>query len=152
MLERMILRRMMRLFEENHILADQMTAYRPLKGPQENLLDLCSDVEEAITEKGHVLAVFFDVSGAYDKLRYETIVDLLNTIGLSPQCGFYKAILTHLSGRSLRLKCGEHKTRMFNIPNQGVSQGAVLSPILFAACSARLRKHLPKGFQLSLIF
>lgn len=35
------------------------------------------------------------------------------------------------------------------LPNHGVSQGAVLSPIIFAACTKYLRRHLPVGYNLS---
>jgi len=149
LLERMFLRRLMVVLEEKCYLTDEMSAYRPLRSPQDNILDFWTDVEEALAGGDHVVAVFFDVSGAYNKLRHSVIEDTLRDLGIHSSCGFYKACISHLTDRTIRMKCDTVVTDTRAIPNHGASQGAVLSLILFAASTKRLRRHLPRGFMLS---
>jgi len=44
-LERMCLRRLQCLIEEKRIFTDEMAAYRPLRSPQDCILEICTDVE-----------------------------------------------------------------------------------------------------------
>lgn len=145
----MFLRRLLYVLEDFGILSDEMSAYRPLRSPQDNILDLCVDIEECKKTGGHVTAVFFDVSGAYNKLKHDVIEELFDTVRMSRDSGFRRAIMSLLTDRSIVLSCGTEKTKPHTLENRGVSQGGVLSPIIFAACTARLRRHIPPGVMLS---
>lgn len=149
MMERMLLRRLMVVLEHSGTFTDEMTAYRPLRSPQDNLLDICSDIQHALAKDEHIVAVFFDVSGAYNRLRHEIIGNMLKSAGIPPKSSFFKVIMSHLRDRKIRMRCGDTVTEEIMIPNHGVSQGGVLSPALFVACTKRLREKLPAGFNLS---
>lgn len=137
------------IFEEEEVFTDEMSAYRPMRSGQDNILDLTTDAEQAKSEGNHVAAVFFDISGAYNKLKHSVIEDLMVDVGIDPHCGFFKLIMSNLKGRKITMKCDDTVTDEFEIADIGVSQGAVLSPLIFAACTKRIRQHLPADFALS---
>lgn len=56
--------------------------------------------------------------------------------------------MSQLRDRRVVMSAGDVQTAPIKIPNHGVSQGAVLSPILFAACTRRIRECLLAAFKL----
>lgn len=147
--ERLILRRLMNILEENHVLKDEMSAYRPLRSAQDNILDICSDIEEAKANKGHVLAVFFDIEGAYNSLSHFSVLHTLRRIGIPQDSRLYNVIAEYLRGRTIYLKCDKTQSKTVELGNKGVPQGGVLSPTLFVMTISSICNNLSKGFRLS---
>ena len=95
-LERMMLRRLANLLDRKKVLNDRMSAYRRLRGAQENILDITTDIEQAVTQNGHILATFFDIEGAYDNLCHSAVLSSLGSIGVSQNCRFTRTLKSFL--------------------------------------------------------
>ena len=80
LLERMINRRLINHLESNNVLSPTQTGYRKHRSTEDQLAYLAQNIEDAFQEKRKVLAVFFDLSNAFDKVWKEgLLVKLLRT-------------------------------------------------------------------------
>ena len=67
LLERIISKRLIWHLESNSVLASTQTGYRQFQSTEDQLALLTQEIEDAFQEK-KVLAVFFDLSKAFDKV------------------------------------------------------------------------------------
>ena len=80
LLERMVKRRLISHLESNNVLSPMQTGYRTFRSTEDQLAYLAQNIEDAFQEKRKVLAVFFDLSNAFDKVWKEgLLVKLLRT-------------------------------------------------------------------------
>ena len=78
--ERMVNRRLINHLESNNVLSPTQTDYRKYRSTEDQLAYLAQNIEDAFQEKRKVLAVFFDLSNAFDKVWKEgLLVKLLRT-------------------------------------------------------------------------
>lgn len=77
LMERMVARKLMVEFESRGTLSDEMSTYRPLRSAQDSLFYLCSAVENARKSNNHLVALFYDISGAYNNLSHVAIAEVL---------------------------------------------------------------------------
>ena len=68
LLERIINKRLIWHLESNSVLASTQTGYRQFRSTEDQLALLTQEIEDAFQEKKKVLAVFFDLSKAFDKV------------------------------------------------------------------------------------
>ena len=68
LLERTINRRLINHLESNNVLSPTQTGYRKHISTEDQLAYLAQNIEDAFQEKRKVLAVFFDLSNAFDKV------------------------------------------------------------------------------------
>ena len=130
LLERMINRRLINHLESNNVLSPTQTGYRKHRSTEDQLAYLAQNIEDAFQEKRKVLAVFFDLSNAFDKVWKERLlVKLLRT---SVRCKMYMWLwIQHfLFARTARVKLDGILNKKVCL-REGVPQGGVLSPILF---------------------
>ena len=74
LLERIINKRLIWHLESNSVLASIQTGYRQFRCTEDQLALLTQDIEDAFQEKKKVLAVFFDLSKAFDKVWKEGLL------------------------------------------------------------------------------
>ena len=67
LLERMINRRLINHLESNSVLSPMQTGYRKHRSTEDQLAYLAQNIEVAFQEKRKVLAVFFDLSNAFEQ-------------------------------------------------------------------------------------
>ena len=78
--ERMTNLRLISHLESNSVLSPTKSGYRKLRSTEDQLAYLAQIIEDAFQEKSTVLAVFFDLSDAFDKVWKERLlVKLLRT-------------------------------------------------------------------------
>ena len=74
LLERIINNRLIWHLESNSVLASTQTGYRQFQSTEDQLALLTQDIEDAFQEKKKVLAVFFDLSKAFNKVWKEGLL------------------------------------------------------------------------------
>ena len=128
LLERMVNRRLINHLESNNVLSQMQTGYRKFRNTEEHLTYLVQNIKDAFQEKKKVLAVFFDLSNAFDKVWKEgLLVQLLRT---GVRCKMYMWIQHFLFARTARVKLDGILSKNVCL-REGVPQGGVLSPTLF---------------------
>ena len=114
-------------------------AYKKGRSTQEHILRLAEDVNHAFAKQECVIAVFLDVSGAFDRVWISGLMWklLMMRLPLNLLC----VIKGFLTSRSLRVKVDKIISDNVNMA-AGTPQGAVLSPTLFNIFVDNLKKNL----------
>lgn len=127
-MERMVNTRLMAHLEENNLLNNSQSAYRKNRSTEDQLVYLIQKIENAFQEKKKVLAVFVDLTKAFDKVWKEGL--LLKLLRKKIEGKMYTWIQNYLQYRTTRVKL-DGKTSHRVTLQQGVPQGGVISPTLF---------------------
>lgn len=147
--ERLLLRRLTTVVEKKDMLADSMAAYRKLRSTHDSILDITSAIEENKLSGKSTLAVFYDISGAYNMLSHECVLHSLRAVGISEEWNFFKVIKDYLRNRRVFLRSGDEVSRERDMGSYGIPQGGVLSPLLFVLTIASVKQCIPKGCGMS---
>ena len=118
-----------------------MTGFRSRLCTADSILDLVSDIEHNRNNRRHTLAVFFDVSKAFDSVGPTSVILQLTQMGLTGSV--QKFIWNMLHKRTMQVRLGT----TISTPRKsarGLPQGSVLSPLLFNIVMAGLPKAIPK--------
>ena len=128
LLERMVNRRLISHLESNSALSPTQTGYRKFRSTEDQLAYLAQDIEDAFQKEKKVLAIFFDLSHAFDKVwKVGLLEKLLRT---SVPCKMYMWIQHFLSARTAWMKHDSILSKKVCL-REGVLQGGVLSSTLF---------------------
>ena len=125
LLERIINKRLSWLLESNSVLASTQAAYQ---NTEDQLTLLTQDIEDAFQEKKKVLAVFFDMSKAFDKVWKEGLLLKLRRAGVHGK--MYKWLINFLFNRTARVKVDGMISKQVKL-REGATQGGVVLPTLF---------------------
>ena len=107
------------------MLSPTQTGYRKHRSAEDQLVYLAQNIEDAFQEKRKVLAVFFDLSNAFDKVWKEGLLVKLLRTGVRSQ--MYMWIQHFLFARTARVKLDGILSKKVCL-REGVPQGGVLSP------------------------
>ena len=124
----MINRRLINHLESNNVLSPTQTGYRKHRSTEDQLAYHAQNIEDAFQEKRKVLAVFFDLSNAFDKVWKEGLLVKLLRTGVRSKT--YMWIQHFLFARTARVKLDGIPSKKVCL-REGVPQGGVLSPTLF---------------------
>ena len=114
--------------ESNSVLSPTQTGYRKFRSTEDQLAYLAQNTKDAFQEKKKVLAVFFDLLNAFDRVRKEgLLVKLLRT---DVRCKMYMWIQHFLFASTARVKLDGILGKKVCL-REGIPQGGVLSPTLF---------------------
>ena len=102
---------------------------------------MTQDIEDAFQEKKKVLAVFFDLSKAFDKVWTEDLQLKLLRAGVHGK--MYKRLSDFLFNISARVKSDGMISRQVKL-REGVPQGGVVSPTLFLVYMNDITTTVPK--------
>ena len=91
-------------------------------------LEFITDTVEALENKKSTLAVFLDLSKAFDTINHDIILAKLDFYGIRGIV--YDGMTSYLSNRSQYVHFDDCKSPLMSI-NCGVPQGSVLGPLLF---------------------
>ena len=127
-MERVITRCLTWFLETNSVFSPSQTGYRQHRSTEDQLALLTQDIENSFQEKWKLLAVFFDLSKAFDRVWKKGLQWKLLRAGVSGQ--MYKWISSFLYHRVARVKLDGSLSREIRL-SEGVPQGSVLLPTLF---------------------
>ena len=137
LLEKVINRRLLSL-EDNNVLPQTQTGYRNHRSIKDQLARIAQEIENTFQEKKKVVAVFFDVTKAFDKVWREGL--LLKVLQSRVSGRMYKWIRCFLQDRSARVKLDGYMSE--SVKMRGVSQG-VISPTFFVLYINNITTILP---------
>ena len=106
LLERIINTRLMAHLKANNILSPTQSGYRKHRSTEDQLALLAQEIENAFQEKKKTVAVFYDLSKAFDKVWREGLLHKVLQAGVSGR--MYKWIRCFLRDRSARVKVDGH--------------------------------------------
>ena len=108
LLEKVINRRLLSFLEDNNVLSQTQTGYRKHRNTEDQLALIAEEIENAFQEKKKVVAVFFDLTKAFDKVWREGL--LLKVLQSRVSGRMYKWIRCFLQDRSARVKLDERSS------------------------------------------
>ncbi|KAK7094328.1 hypothetical protein V1264_007968 [Littorina saxatilis] len=141
LLERVINRRLLYFLEDRNILSPTQTGYRRHRSTEDQLALIAQDIENAFQEKKKVVAVFFDLTKAFDKVWREGLLLKVLESGVSGR--MFRWIRGFLHERSARVKLDGHLSHSVKM-REGVPQGGVISPTLFLLYINNITTVLPR--------
>ena len=127
-LEKMVNLRLVWFLEKEQCLSNAQSGFRRNRSTTDCLVQITSDIQQAIIRKQHCIAVFFDLLKAYDKTWKHGILKQLQKFGLSGNLPNF--IKNFLSGRKINVRIGSILSNATGV-DEGVPQGSVLSCTLF---------------------
>lgn len=127
-LEKIINRRLIWVLEQRNLLEANQNGFRPCHSTMDSLTKLESDIHESFLHQQKLVAVFCDMSKAYDLTWRSAIVVRMQQWGFG---GHIMAFVRNfLQNRSFRIKANGRLSRIGQLQN-GVPQGSVISVTLF---------------------
>jgi ribonuclease HI len=146
-MERMINKRLQKFLENNKILQNYQSGFRMAHSTLDPLVRLESDVRSALRNKEHCLAVFLDITKAFDSVWHRGLLEKLKGIGLEGNLpAFIEGFLAHRTFQ-VRVQNILSSTCGFKC---GVPQGAILSPTLFSLVINDMFTNCPPTLSYSL--
>lgn len=126
--EQLIKQRLEFFIERNHILPSNQFGFRRGRSARESLSHFCLDIHNALSCNSILVGIFFDVVGAYNNVNLEKLSNILTSLQLPEK--LVNWVYHFLSGRKLFVKF-ENKLIGPRYSYKGISQGGILSPLLF---------------------
>jgi len=120
--------RLSSFLEKNNILSNFQLGFRPAHSTQEAINYLHEKFVEALDNKKHAVAVFLDLSKAFDTVNHEFLLSKLQKYGVRGVTSDF--FHSYLSNRCQITKFGETESSRINI-TRGVPQGSILGLLLF---------------------
>jgi retron-type reverse transcriptase len=136
-LEKVILTRLVRATNENHVLPDEQFGFRPKHSTADQLIHVTEFISQGINQNESTGAIFLDVAKAFDTVWHDGLVYKLHTAGVS--LAMAKLLNSFLEDRKFHAKIGNVLSTVREI-EAGVPQGSVLSPTLYAIFTADIPK------------
>jgi hypothetical protein len=127
--EKLILSRIHDHLKKNKIIIKQQSGFRNHRQTKDNLVFILQKTQESFVRKKKVLAFFFDISQAFDKVWHVGLITKL--IEIMTPLYIIKWLDFYLEDRKFCVRIEDFRTEFKHI-KCGVPQGAVLSPTLFS--------------------
>ena len=123
------------------------SGFRAAHSTLDGICRLELDARMAILQKKYCVAVFLDISQAFDTVWHQGVLIKLKEMGLNGYLpNFIKGFLKN---RQISVRTGAHTSSPHQLKS-GVPQGSVLSPTLFTILINDLFENLPTNVQSSL--
>ncbi|KAL1446894.1 hypothetical protein WDU94_006594 [Cyamophila willieti] len=113
----------------NDILTHKQYGFRKRIGTEDAILDLTTYLHEQL-DKGHkTLAVFLDITKAYDSIKHSILIQQLQKIGLTDNTLHW--FQTYLSDRRQTVRLNSECSDSVICNDFSIPQGTILAPCLF---------------------
>ena len=127
-LEKTLTSRIIHFSNKYSIFSANQFGFLPKKSTCDAILKFTEYVYEAINQKKDTVALFLDLSRAFDTVNHSILLDKLELYGFRGCC--LNLIRSYLANRSQCVRIGNSLSTT-SITNIGVGQGSVIGPILF---------------------
>ena len=147
LLERIVTKRLQAFLENGRHIAPHQSGFRAGHSTLDNLARLESAARIALIQDDFCIAVFLDISKAFDTVWHHGLLRKLHDMGLTGNLPEF--IKSFLSSRSIRVRVGNTLSNSHNI-HSSVPQGSVVSPTLFNIMINDMFDQCPQEIQKSL--
>ena len=113
---------------ENKILNNNQFGFRPGLNTSDAIVEFLEHAYTSIDEKKHLIAIFLDLSKAFDTIDHEILLEKLKHIGIKDMS--LKWFHSYIVERKQFVVANSHKSGIKSL-RYGVPQGSTLGPILF---------------------
>ena len=127
-MERMVNNRLQYHLEKNGLINPFQSGYRKHRNTEDQVTYLTQEIENAFQQKMKTLAVFVDLTSAFDKVWKEGLLYKLLKKHISDK--MYKWTRNFLFQRTARVRIDGYTSCLVKL-REGVPQGGVISPTLF---------------------
>ena len=124
---------------DNDLLPANQSAYRPGYSTESALVRIHSDIIRSLDIGQHTIAVYLDMSSAFDSVDHELLLRELSSIGIRGSA--LELIRSYLTDRVVQVSIRSHRSEPRNL-EFGVPQGSVLGPLLFSLYTRKLSSLL----------
>lgn len=114
--------------ESNNILASEQMGFRQKRSTTDCCYNLIDNIYEANNNSKSTIAVFIDLTKAFDTVHHQILLTKLKNIGFNMK--FVSLLESYLNNRSQRV-IFDNTLSGFEAVETGVPQGSVLGPTLF---------------------
>ena len=137
-LEKVVLRQMMAFLENNGLICDVQSGYRPHHSCETLLVRMFNDINGLSDENKIVSLLLLDLSAAFDVLDHDILLRKLQyDYGIGSNV--LRWIESYLKNRSFAVKINNTTSKLCDIL-YGVPQGSLLGPILFILYTKELKR------------
>ena len=127
-LEKLVYKRLSSFLTLNNILNPSQFGFRKKFSTDFAIIKLLDKVIQSLSNKEHVIALFMDLSKAFDTIDHDILLYKLNNYGIR---GIVLSWLkSYLSNRQQFVSIDNVESSLLNI-KCGVPQGSILGPLLF---------------------
>ena len=145
--EKMVNLRLMWFLEKENLINNNQSGFRRNRSTSDCIVQLECDLRNAISRREHTLAIFFDLTKAYDMSWKHGILMKLHEYGMRGHLP--NLIKNFLTCRKMTVRVGNILSDTVGV-DEGVPQGSVLSCTLFMIAINDATRDLPVGVRSSL--
>ena len=133
-LEKLMYQRIYSFLNKNNLIYASQYGFRSKHSCEHAILELMGEIVKNQTKGNHTIAIFLDLSKAFDTLQHSVLYSKLDKYGIRGNA--LKWFKSYLNNRSLNVKCtvassGKIETSDKFTTNFGTPQGSCLGPLLF---------------------
>lgn len=138
-LESLVSTQLKQFLDFHSILNPMQSGFRAKHSTVTACLEVLDTIRAAIDKKSFCVALFIDLSKAFDTVDHHILINSLRKVGLSPNVvAWFKS---YLLGRTQCVRLGEFVSDPI-VLEKGVPQGSILGPLLFLLYTNNICDHL----------
>ena len=145
LLEKLVYKRTYTFLEKHNKLYESQYGFRDGHSCENAISELISEATKGQQEGMYTLALFLDLSKAFDSLEHSVLLRKMERYGLRGKCNDWFA--SYLQDRRMRVKCtisstGKQEYSQYQSVNYGTPQGSCLGPLIFIIFTNDLNRQL----------
>lgn len=114
--------------EKYNLFSDSQNGFRSMKSTSTAIADLCTSVYDCLNNKQFSIALYFDLTRAFDTIDHDLLLEKMYRIGIRGTANDWAA--SYLGDRTQIVVIDKFKSNQKEITT-GVPQGSILGPLFF---------------------